>query len=311
MPDLGPYKYTGPLDCTVPVDRTTLAGKSVVITGGANGMGEQCVREFAAAGAFVTFGDVNTSRGLALEAELNTNLSSPVVKFTKCDIRSWPDQVTMFEAATSLSPSRSCDIVIANAGLSRSYGDSLFKLDDPSGPPTRPGLTIFDTNTTGSLYTFKLATHYFRRQPDSLERDRCFIMTGSMTAWIDSPGNWEYTASKYALRGLMRTARRSSHQQGIRINYVAPCYIKSAIRSAEYEAGLVAKGVEWAPQSAVAACMMKLATSRDVNGKSLMIVPERVAKTGYTDVNMDDIVDDEYFMRTQETQLRIITDEWR
>ena len=29
--------------------------------------------------------------------------------------------------------------------------------------------------------------HYFRKQPDTEERDRCFIMTGSMVSWIDSP----------------------------------------------------------------------------------------------------------------------------
>jgi NAD(P)-dependent dehydrogenase (short-subunit alcohol dehydrogenase family) len=33
-------------------------------------------------------------------------------------------------------------------------------------------------------------------------------------------GNWEYTATKYGLRGFMKTVRRSSWEQGIRINYV-------------------------------------------------------------------------------------------
>lgn len=36
--------------------------------------------------------------------------------------------------------------------------------------------------------------------------------------------NWQYTCTKYALRGLMRVARRNSWEQGIRINYVAPWY---------------------------------------------------------------------------------------
>lgn len=304
MPALGPYKYTGPVDCTIPIDKTKLKGKSVIITGGANGMGEQCVREFAAEGAFVTFGDVN-ERGLDLEKEIGSN-----VKFVKCDIRSWTDQVAMFDTAVALSPHKSCDIVIANAGLSRSGGDSLWRLDDPQGPPTQPDLNIFQTNSVGTLYTFKLATHYFRKQADSEERDRCFIMTGSLNGWIDSPANWEYTASKYALRGLMRTARRSSWEQGIRINYVAPCYIKSAIRSAEYEAELVAKGIEFAPQSSVAACMMKLATDSTISGHSLMVVPHSVAKEGFMDVDKDDITDDAYFVRTQQTQLRIIEDKW-
>lgn len=35
----------------------------------------------------------------------------------------------MFEAAITHSPNRSCDIVIANAGISRAFGDDLWPLD--------------------------------------------------------------------------------------------------------------------------------------------------------------------------------------
>ena len=44
----------------------------------------------------------------------------------------------------------------------------------------------------GTFYTWKLAVHYFRKQPDSEERDRCFIITGSMVAYIDSPVSADY-----------------------------------------------------------------------------------------------------------------------
>lgn len=54
-------------------------------------------------------------------------------------------------------------------------------------PPVEPGLEIMNVNINGTMLTFKLAVHYFRKQADSEERDRCFIMTGSMTAWVDSP----------------------------------------------------------------------------------------------------------------------------
>ena len=122
----------------------------------------------------------------------------------KCNITQWDDQVGMFDTAIEKSPNRSCDIVIANAGISRSSGDSLWRLDgrfhdmqchsepidhhtDPDGPPAKPELNVVNVNLTGTLYTFKLAVHYFRKQSDTAERDRCFIMTGSMTTWIDSP----------------------------------------------------------------------------------------------------------------------------
>lgn len=38
-------------------------------------------------------------------------------RFVRCDVRSWEEQVCLFEAAVANSPRLSCDIVIANAGI--------------------------------------------------------------------------------------------------------------------------------------------------------------------------------------------------
>jgi NAD(P)-dependent dehydrogenase (short-subunit alcohol dehydrogenase family) len=120
------YSYTGPIDHTLVPDVSKANGKSVVITGGANGMGEAMVRAFSAAGAFVTFGDVHP-RGDSLAAELNADAEKAA--FVKCDIREWDDLVAVFETAKAKSPLKSVDVVIANAGISRSSGDSLWNLD--------------------------------------------------------------------------------------------------------------------------------------------------------------------------------------
>lgn len=58
---------------------------------------------------------------------------------------------------------------------------------DPKGEPTKPDLNIIRVNVDGTFYTWKLAVHFFRQQPDVPERDRVFILNGSMVAWIDSP----------------------------------------------------------------------------------------------------------------------------
>ncbi|OJJ62618.1 hypothetical protein ASPSYDRAFT_196420 [Aspergillus sydowii CBS 593.65] len=305
------YTYTGPIDHTVAPDLSKARGKSVVITGGANGMGEAMVRAFCAAGAFVTFGDLHP-RGAELAKELNA-AGEEKAAFVKCDIREWDELIKLFEMAKSKSPHNSVDVVIANAGISRSSGDSLWNLDDPLGPPTKPNLNIVRVNMDGTFYTWKLAVHYFRKQPDSEERDRCFIITGSMVAYIDSPGNWEYTATKHGLRGFMKTARRSSWEQGIRINYVAPRWIKSAIRTKEYESWLIENGIEFGEQADCAGAMMRIACDRQINGRSLMITPRTKSEQGFVDVDKEDYSDprDEYFIKKQETQLRIIEDKWR
>lgn len=58
---------------------------------------------------------------------------------------------------------------------------------DPDGEPTKPDLNIVRVNIDGTFYTWRLAVHYFRKQPVHDDRDRCFIITGSMVAYIDSP----------------------------------------------------------------------------------------------------------------------------
>ncbi len=126
--------------------------------------------------------------------------------FVRCDIRSWEDQKAMFETAKTRSSAHSVDVVLASVDRPELW-DSLWVLDgkcmsmrveprcqaahalaaDPNGEATKPALNIINTNLNGSLYTFKLAVHYFRKQPDTDERDRCFI-TGSLNGgWIDSP----------------------------------------------------------------------------------------------------------------------------
>jgi NAD(P)-dependent dehydrogenase (short-subunit alcohol dehydrogenase family) len=127
MPNLPPYSYNGPIDHTAPINESQLKDKCIIITGGSNGIGAELVRQFSMTGAFVTFGDVNQENGELLEAELNSKGNN--VQFVQCNVTSWDDQINLFERAVERSPSRSCDIVIANAGISRSSGDSLWKLD--------------------------------------------------------------------------------------------------------------------------------------------------------------------------------------
>lgn len=131
----------------------------------------------------------------------------------------------------------------------------------------------------------------------------------------------------------MRTARRSTWEQGIRINYVAPCWIKSAIRTADYEKWLVDRGIEFGEPIDVSRCFMRVATDKSINGKfnitnsresslanvsgigrTLMITPRSVAQEGFMDVDREDYGDgpeDAYLKKTQETQLVIIEDKWR
>jgi NAD(P)-dependent dehydrogenase (short-subunit alcohol dehydrogenase family) len=100
--------------------------------------------------AFVTIGDNNVERGEELAKELSSSEHLPLfcfrtnrwfyrnAQYVKCDILDWEEQVTVFEAARNNSPHNSCDIVIANAGIGRGTGDSLFKLDGKLSQMSKP-----------------------------------------------------------------------------------------------------------------------------------------------------------------------------
>lgn len=217
MPAIQFYKANA-VSAASSYDSQSLTGKSVVITGAASGIGEACMRSFAAAGAFVTFGDLAEDRAQALVSELGQNK----VAFAKCDTRSWHDQVTLFKAAIEHSPSHSVDIVLANAGISGL--DPIFQdqSDPATGEPVEPDLSILNTNLIGFMYTTKLALHYFARQPEGSGHDRCLIMTSSIAGYADHNGAPQYSAAKFGVRGMMRSLRQVLAKQQARVNIIAP-----------------------------------------------------------------------------------------
>ncbi|ODH52978.1 hypothetical protein GX48_00846 [Paracoccidioides brasiliensis] len=103
------------LDCSIPLVIKDIKGKSVIMAGGASGLGRPFVEAFTKAGCalHVTFGDVDGESGSSLAAELAGVLE---------------EQVRLFEMAIMNSPSSTSDIVIANAG--KAGPDGLFGDDD-------------------------------------------------------------------------------------------------------------------------------------------------------------------------------------
>ncbi|GAD99607.1 conserved hypothetical protein [Paecilomyces variotii No. 5] len=118
---MNPYTFRGPVDCSVKPDLSVLQGKSVIITGGAGGLGEGYVRAFSKSGSFVTFGDVDEQKGEKLAKETGA-------QFVKVDVARWEQQVQMFKTAKASSPQKSVDIVITNAGIGEQ--DSIWDLQD-------------------------------------------------------------------------------------------------------------------------------------------------------------------------------------
>lgn len=60
-------------------------------------------------------GDLAQDRGEALVQELGTDN----VAFVPCNVMTWNDQLSLFKTALSKSPSKTIDVVFANAGMNK------------------------------------------------------------------------------------------------------------------------------------------------------------------------------------------------
>ncbi|KAF9889085.1 hypothetical protein FE257_008062 [Aspergillus nanangensis] len=287
-------EYTSKVvDCTTPPNLDNVAGKSVVITGGAGGMGEQATIAFAHAGAYVTFGDLNETAGRALERRLHPSVClvktepqetlpemltavyvySSHAQFVPCNVTDFESQRTLFRKAIENSPSKTVDIAIANAGITGP--DPIFYGEESGEEPQAPNLSILDVNVNGVIYTCKLARYHFMQHELAPGRDRCFIVLSSAAGYGDVPGGPVYMMSKFAARALMRCLRRTTFVDGVR---AMVDFVKS-------------KGVLFADAADAAGAMLKIASDVSINGRCFTIVNRQEAPLGYYDMDVDDYLE--------------------
>ncbi|KAJ5998064.1 hypothetical protein N7522_009724 [Penicillium canescens] len=294
------YTPSSPVNCDVDFDYSTLKGQTAIVTGGANGLGEAYVRSLVTAGAVVCIGDRDIKGGQKLEAEL------PGVKFIECDTSKWEDQVRLFREAVSFWPNGKISYVVANCGIHRN--DAVFSYSGDGQEPEKPDLTTIDVNLTGTLYTAKLASHYFIKQngqaPSSTQEDTCLVLIGSGAAFLDCPRAPQYCATKWAMRGIMHSLRRTAFFYGSRVNIISPWYVKTNILSEEAFAHVAGVGVDFAEASDAGNCLLRILSDTGVNGRSLFVCPRKWAPRGYMDLDLEDYSDNSLLQEIQADQVK-------
>jgi NAD(P)-dependent dehydrogenase (short-subunit alcohol dehydrogenase family) len=237
---------SGPVDLSTPIPYTNLTGKTILITGGANGIGAACGRHWSSHGANIVIGDVNEKVGIELIASLRQASNNQNHHFLPLDVTSWDSQVTFFRRAQELSPHGGIDAVIVNAGIADA--DEQVRFEEPpdyaSVPADKkvrpPQMRTYDINSTGALYTTHLALSYLKSNPGSSPcspnpsttspRDRHILLVSSMAGLIPLYGQNLYTVSKHAVIGLFRSLRLSAPQKtGVRVNVLCPYFTDTAI----------------------------------------------------------------------------------
>lgn len=291
------YQHTGRLDCSIDIDTSSLQGKTAIVTGGAKGIGKAYARALVAAGCTVIIADMDEAAGKAFGAEMPNQLH-----FVKCNVTVWEEQVQLFNQAVQLSPTRKIHHVVANAGIFRP--DSVFSYSEP---PTEPGLSTIDLNVKGTLYTTKLAMHHFIRQngtrPSQFQEDTSLVLISSGAGIHDCLRSPQYCASKWAVRGIMHSLRRTAHLYGSRVNVICPYYVETSILRREVISSLKGKGVGFATLEDAGRCLLRLVSDAEVNGRSLFVAPRKWAASGYMDLDLEDTEENELRREIQVEQM--------
>ncbi|OJJ89343.1 putative short chain dehydrogenase/reductase [Aspergillus glaucus CBS 516.65] len=294
------YTHTGPVDCNKPFNAEHLKGKTAIVTGGANGLGEAYVRALVAAGANVCIGDPDEKNGSMLEEEL------PGTKFIPCDVSKWDDQLRLFREAASFSQTGKISYVVANAGIHRQ--DEVFLNTGDVQELEEPNLTTIDVNIRGTLYTTKLATHYFIKwngqKPSPEQEDTCLVLIGSGAAFLDCPRAPQYCASKWAMRGIMHSLRRTAFYYGSRVNVISPWYVKTNILSDEAFEHVSSVGIQFAEAEDAGQCLLRILGDTSINGHSIFVSGRKWATKGYMDLDLDDYSGNSLVNEIQEDQVK-------
>ena len=183
-----------------------------VITGGASGLGEATVRNFAAGGARVAIFDMNASRGEALAAELGDR-----ALFCKVNVTDEASIQAGIEATLSTFGKITANVNCAGIGIAmKTLGkEGVHTLDLYK--------KVIDINLTGTFNTFRLCAEQMAKNEPNEDGERGVIInTASVAAFDGQKGQVAYSASKGGIVGMTLPVSRDLAFYGIRICTIAP-----------------------------------------------------------------------------------------
>lgn len=122
--------------------------KSVIVTGGASGIGLAMTRHFASQGHAVSVLDINDRTGPGIVAEIATEHPQAVLSFKKADVSSWEEQAAVFEEVHR--EHGRIDVVMANAGISEQGKSSIAEVEEDV--PVKPATKSIEVNLLGIIY---------------------------------------------------------------------------------------------------------------------------------------------------------------
>jgi 3alpha(or 20beta)-hydroxysteroid dehydrogenase len=179
-----------------------LDGKVALISGAARGQGEAEARLFAEEGARVVLGDVLDEIGEVVAKELGD-----AAKYVHLDVR---DEAS-WQAAVGLAESEfgPVSVLVNNAGI--------FRVSALVDTPIEQFREVVEVNQLGPFLGMKAVV------PSMVKAGGGSIVNISSTNGLSGfPHTVSYTATKWAVRGMTKTAAMELGPLGIRVNSIHP-----------------------------------------------------------------------------------------
>jgi NAD(P)-dependent dehydrogenase (short-subunit alcohol dehydrogenase family) len=183
------------------------ATRTVVITGGARGIGDAIVRTFSALGDDCVSLDV-----------VEPDAARAGVTYMATDIA---DSASVERAFAEIGR---CDVLVNNAGIQRTGLTGELSVEDWDA--------VIGTNLRGAFLCDACAVPMMRTQNAG-----AIVHIASTAAFVGLPGRGPYSAAKAALLSLTRVMAVELGAAGIRVNAVAPGFTRTAFVARAVEDG--------------------------------------------------------------------------
>lgn len=185
-----------------------LQNKISIVTGASSGIGLAIAKLFLQEGATVIFSDINESEGNKIVQGLGEKAS-----FVKCDVSKSQEVYQLVNS--TLEKYGKVDVMVNNAGIG-TLGSALDCTDEDWAK-------VIGVNLSGVFYGIKAASNAMK----TTQTKGSIINMTSILGIVGLQGAVAYCAAKGGVSNLTRAAAQDLASLGIRVNAIAPGFIKT------------------------------------------------------------------------------------